>query len=381
MHELPQDRYDTVRHLFQPLAFQPFCTAVLAGIHPGRVFVDDPDHPRTAIVTRNDAWCFLAGDPENDAFNQALNRAIWKREIGTEALPSLLFTCHPGDWHGRLEMVLAPRQPIPARRRHYVCHEMDYDWRAALPDGFSIHRMDGALLAQADLTIPNEVAETLKKWEASLGGGLYDLGFVAIHDGSGKGPAEVVSWATVDAIVDGAGDTGLVSLPQYRRRGLATVTTAAALEYALAHGVSAVHWTCAEGNRGSIRTAEKLGLERQADYTLYFLVFDEAQHLGNWAYIHLMAGRYQDAAGLLEQILTLPGERPPWIYHDAAQAWAGLGQMDRALEYLHAAADQGWTDADGTQACEEFEALHGSPEWATVLERMQGHGPEQDAGP
>ena len=40
---------------------------------------------------------------------------------------------------------------------------------------------------------------------------------------------EVVSWATVDAIVDGWGTAGLFMAKSYRQRGLATICAAAAL--------------------------------------------------------------------------------------------------------------------------------------------------------
>jgi hypothetical protein len=108
MHELAGDPNGTVGALFQPPADQPFCTAVLAGIHPGRVFVDDANQPRTALVTRDDGWCFLRGDPDNEGFNQAVNRAIWDREIVSPKASMLLSTCRPEECKGSLGDVFAP---------------------------------------------------------------------------------------------------------------------------------------------------------------------------------------------------------------------------------------------------------------------------------
>jgi RimJ/RimL family protein N-acetyltransferase len=356
IYELKESEFEETRPLFRPLAEQPFCTAVLAGIHPGRVFVDDPDQPRTACVTREDSWCFLAGDPGNDDFNRALNQAIYSREVIGEEVPALLFTCHPEGWHGPLATILHPRQPIPMPRRHYVGYEVKYDWRAALQEGFVVHPMDETLLTHPGLTVPDEVKETIEKWRSPASTRFSDFGFVTIHSDATTQEAEVVSWATVDAIVAGIGDAGLFTVARYRRRGLATITTAAAVEYGLSQGVSAVNWTCAESNVGSIRIAEKLGFQRRPDYTMYYFVFDE---------------RYQESVDLYEQVFALTGNPPAWAYHDAAQAWAALGNQSKALEYLRAAADRGWTDVHGTQECKEFETLHSSPEWAAVLERMQ----------
>jgi hypothetical protein len=80
---LPAD-YEKVRPLFQPQAeYLTFCAAVLEGIQPGRVFVDDLTHPGTALMITRDVWGYLAGDPHNDVFNRALNKALFTREIVT----------------------------------------------------------------------------------------------------------------------------------------------------------------------------------------------------------------------------------------------------------------------------------------------------------
>ena len=93
--ELSQSDFARVRPLFHALAFQPFCTAVLAGLHPGRIFVDDVETPQTACMIREDGWSFLAGEPNNTAFNQALHTAIWERAVIDEDTAVMLFTCEP----------------------------------------------------------------------------------------------------------------------------------------------------------------------------------------------------------------------------------------------------------------------------------------------
>ena len=373
MHELTPDRYGQIRALFQAPADQPFCTAVLAGLHPGRVFVDEASRPRTALVTRDDPWCFLAGDPDRNAFNRALNRAIWDRGGVVPDTSMLLFTCHPPDWQGNLATVFAPRPPIEACRRRYVCREMRYNWRSELPAGLTLQPMDGSLLRRPDLCTPDEVVQTIRRWRSLATSEPRDFGFVAIQERSG-GTAEVVSWATVDAVVEGVGDAGLFTQERYRRRGLATLTSAAALEYGLAQDLAEINWTCAEDNTGSIRTAEKLGLERLPDYPLYYFVFDEAQHLAHLAYQLLESGRYGEAIERIEQALALTDDPPYWLYHDAARAWAALSEPVRALEALNQAIDCGWSDVDGTRACQEFEPLHQAPGWAAVLRRMKPTG-------
>ena len=63
MKNINKGDYSTVRNLFKPLeAFQPMCTAVLEGIWPGDVWVDELVKPQVAVLlcflsTGGAAWC------------------------------------------------------------------------------------------------------------------------------------------------------------------------------------------------------------------------------------------------------------------------------------------------------------------------------------
>jgi GNAT superfamily N-acetyltransferase len=206
------------------------------------------------------------------------------------------------------------------------------------------------------------VAKTIRTWRSLAGPAFQDYGFVAIVDD------QVASWATVDGIVEGFGDAGLFTQPRYRRRGLATAVSAAAVEHGLAQGLQAINWTCAADNVPSIRVAEKLGFERQTDYTLYFMAFDEVEHLGTLAYTHLHEGRYRQAIGIYEASMDLKGSPPPWVYYDAAQAYAGLGDRQQALAYLQQAVAGGWTFVEDEA---EFAILHDTPEWAAIQQQLK----------
>jgi tetratricopeptide (TPR) repeat protein len=167
------------------------------------------------------------------------------------------------------------------------------------------------------------------------------------------------------------GDVGLVTAQDYRRRGLATITSAAAVEYGLSHGLALVNWDCSAGNIGSVRTAKKLGFERERDHTLYLVVFDETGHQVNLAWNSLEAGRYQEAIDACQHIIAQQGDAPAYAYFPAACAWAALGDRDQALQYLNAALDKGWNSLHETTSRAELAYLHDTPQWPAVLERIQ----------
>lgn len=266
--------------LFQRLMQnQPMCTAVLEGIYPGKVYTDGYTRPRTALLTTyieseaHGTWCFLAGEPANHAFNQSLNAAIFSRQIIAKSTPLVMFTCDPDDWGGQMGVVVAPRPTIWIPRYHFISRQVIFDWRSALPAGFTVARMDDGLRQLPALSLPQDVDATLSKWQTMNDPRFMDFGFVAL-DRSGPQLA-IAGWATLDFIAAGTGDLGFFTQTDYRRRNLGTVVACAALEHAFASGLRQVNWTCDANNPGSVGTAGKLGLERIEDYHQAVLMMNE----------------------------------------------------------------------------------------------------------
>jgi GNAT superfamily N-acetyltransferase len=269
--ELDQQDYEKVRPLFRALEFHLTSAAVLDGQNPGRVFVDDLARPQSAFMFSPEG-CYLAGNPDQ-VFNRALNDVLHGSVLG-EPVEALGFICSSASWVEQLAVVLDPHQPIKILRRHYVCRELKYDWRANVPDGFAVHRIDEALLSRPGLRIPDHI----KGWMENNWGSTADfmqrgLGFVTTHTDA-VGTVQVVSWSLADCRSGDACEIGIRTVEPYRRRGLATITAAAAVNEALSSGFSRVGWQCSEDNWGSIRTAEKVGFERERDYTLYGAVLN-----------------------------------------------------------------------------------------------------------
>lgn len=278
------DQASKVGPLFQHLMeSQPMCTAVLKGIYPGRVHVDNPARPRTALLTTyieseaHGTWCFLVGEPANDDVNRSLNSAIFSRQIIARNTPILFFTCDPDDWGGQMDAVMTPRPPIWISRHHFVSRRVDFDWRAALPTGFTVEPMNQELRRLPGIQVPEDVAVTLSKWKTMTDPRFMDLGF-AVLDHT-RPQLTIAGWATVDFIAAGAGDLGFFTQPDYRRAGLGTIAASAALEHGFNIGLQQVHWTCDADNPGSILTAQKLGLERMEDYHQAVLLMNEKSHM------------------------------------------------------------------------------------------------------
>ena len=80
IHRFAPGLYERVRTLFRPLLFHLASAAVLDGICPGRVFVDDPERPKAAFIVSPEG-CYLVGDPWIAWFNRAFNQALGTGEL------------------------------------------------------------------------------------------------------------------------------------------------------------------------------------------------------------------------------------------------------------------------------------------------------------
>ncbi|NLX11731.1 MAG: GNAT family N-acetyltransferase [Chloroflexi bacterium] len=265
LYELSQADYHRVEALYHPLDFHLNSRAVLDRLSPGRVFVDDPDQPRASFMLAPEA-CYLAGDADRADFNAGINEAIRAGEVVYDA-PVLGWVVASEAWAERLTHILTPYLVQAAMRHHYICRARAWDWRERVPEGYEVRPIDAALLNDPALQVP----EHLRHWTRYNWGttGTYlERGFGrATLDGS-----TVVAWSVADCVTaDGRCEIGIQTAPAYRRRGLATLTAAAAIDHALSSGLREVGWHCDVDNAGSIGTAERAGFELERHYTMYLI--------------------------------------------------------------------------------------------------------------
>jgi RimJ/RimL family protein N-acetyltransferase len=363
IHQLTTTAYDKVEALYEPLTFMPFCAGVLEGCHEGRVFVDDLDQPRTAFMLTWGCWGYLAGDPDNAGFLHALNEALFSRAFLDEHAWGLFLSCPPAGWAEQVAVVCAPRPPIELPRRHYVARNFGAAEQPAVPQGYAIRRMDRSLLDLPGAALPDDVAQMIDVIDWDVDVVDKGCGFVALYDN------QVVSQAMIDCVVGDVGEIGLFTHPFHRQRGLATATSAATIAYGLLHGLSTVVWDCHAYNAGSVRTAEKLGLERERDHMMYCFHFNEGNHWAMMAWHDVDRGHYREALETCERLFSRQADPPELAYVAAARAWAALAEPGRAIAYLNRAIDSGWDYAPDLESA-EFDALHGTPEWQALVQRL-----------
>lgn len=382
LHELQKRDYPKVRSLFKSLEWNLITKAVIEGTSPGRVFTDRAEDPRTAFMGTVEGY-YLAGQTNNAEFNTSLHTLIFERIFTGDTIrkeeTDIAIGFHPDSWKDKMPRIFQGRMPLPTTRRHYVCTELKADdWRDHVPQGFQIQRLDAKLLRTPRLEIPDHVTGWMTTNWGSIPNFLkHGFGFCTLHD------QQVVSWSIADCVSGTACEIGIHTHENYRRQGLATLTAAAAVDYALSTAFKSVGWHCDEYNLGSIGVAEKVGFKLERKYTQYYACANLAHHLEETAQTHFRAKRYKEAVESYERFFATPAEElPQWLrkilpqelgthYFRAAYAKAAIGEDDDALSYLASAVDHGWLHMDFLMSCQEFARMHGTAAWKRILKKMR----------
>jgi RimJ/RimL family protein N-acetyltransferase len=343
----PRD-YERARPLFQELAEVQLCVeAALTGANPGQLWVDDLDTPRTAFLRAVEGDS-VAGDEASDQVRAALKARIpYHAELYV----------HPRHWEARLGQIwhnsFARKQP----RRHYLFKELHLpDWRALIPPGLELVRMDEQFLARAHLENYDEVAVRVRHHWHSPGDFLErGFGFALLHGET------IVTRCMADCVAGPRCEMGIGTDVRYRRRGLAALTVAAAVEYCLARGLAEIGWHCLETNTGSRRVAERVGFELERTYH----VWSSGLPAENAA--DLAPGEWWQWAELYDEARQVSHEHDL----DAAAAWAQAGDSRRALAILHDMQARGWhAEPARLQKTWLFANLHSDPAWQALLSRL-----------
>jgi RimJ/RimL family protein N-acetyltransferase len=378
IYQLAKSEFENVQNLFKELDFNLIIKAVIEKTSPGRIYVDNVINPRTAFLCSAEGY-YLTGNWNNRGFNNSLNEMIVEKIFAGDTVrkdESEISLCfHPDIWKEKLYTVFQGRIPIKTIRRHYLCTKLEVaDWKDQIPNGFSVHRVDEQILSRSDLEIPNHLTNWLEiNWGSTSKYLESGFGFCMLHD------KRIVSWSIADCTSGDACEIGIHTSSDYRRRGLATLTAAAAVEYYLSHGFNVVGWHCDETNLGSRGVAEKVGFELERKYTQYYVCFNEIHHIAALALTHFNAKRYNEATKYLEHLFSVRrDDMPSWMlkemhsyYHLAARVKAAIGDDEKAIKYLEKAIEKGWTNLDSTMSYKEFNRLIKSKAWQKVILKLE----------
>jgi RimJ/RimL family protein N-acetyltransferase len=327
--------------------------AVIDGICPGRVWVDKLSSPSTALIDTPEGH-FLAGERPRGTVAASLRRLITETIYQRGRVEDWWLFClhYPDqDWRKTLEGLLGETYPVWDYQQYFILERLRLDCREGLPEGFVVRRVDEDLLADDHLANVNR----LRSYATSNFGSLAafsenGFGFCTVH---GK---EIASWCMADCVSGNRCEIGIHTVEQYRKRGLATRTVAAAIEYCLSRGLEHIGWHCWSNNLASGATARAVGFVKVLDHYGVHAWFNECDGLLVDGNLHLVREQYAEAAerytkafaklsaaaadAPLSRILSGRTDHARYRYK-AACACALAGDRGAAAEHLNAAVEAG----------------------------------------
>ena len=260
--------------LYEPWNDQLATQAVLAGVAPGTVWVDEPAAPALALMKVGHRL-YLAGDCQAKGpalaqlgctlFEQVLPAAKARGEDG------YLLYYHDAGWEAVLGSTLfAGRKVYPGRRNYYELSDLTEDWQPPvtpdLPAGLNLRAVDAALLEQSHLRNHAALLEEMQSERESV------ADFMAKSFGSLLVSADaIITWCLSEYNLGDRCEIGIATDEGYRRQGLATLTAIGMIRQSAAQKMRRVGWHCWLLNEGSNATARKLGFKHINEHGAFYI--------------------------------------------------------------------------------------------------------------
>jgi len=261
---LEPDAYASAHSLFEALTYHLAVVTVLAGKLPGRVYVDDPARPRTAIlIPSNRHRIYVSGEPEPSLLADVMH--LLAKASPEEGYGFVVYydTSHP--WKPALEQAFQRQGIVFSWRQFYRLREPSSPAASPLPEQVTIGHIDEAMFADTTLVNRELLLEEIHSESPSLAYFFQQhFGFCA-QDGH-----QLVAWCLAEYHYQGRYELGIETIEAYRRQGIATHLADAVIGQAFAQGATEIGWHCWAANTPSVATALKLGFEKALDYAVCY---------------------------------------------------------------------------------------------------------------
>jgi hypothetical protein len=230
--------------------------SVFEGRQDGRLFVDEPHHPRAALLCRTYDW-YIAGDHTAEGLRRFIADApaeagVFQTLYGLVPVQRGWVGALVEDFGGRLEII-----PRRAFAPHKTPGARPVLARVAAPPAAVVARIDRDLAEQIDHELGEHIGLLWGGYDPFAHGGF---GFCAIVDGR---PASAAYAAAVSA---GYANVSVGTRESLRRRGLAMLVCSAFLAECAARGLIC-EWDSDASNLASAGLAQRLGLREGPGFT------------------------------------------------------------------------------------------------------------------
>ncbi len=165
--------------------------AVIAGVNPGRIFVDNVSSPNSGLIWlgNNDGFFFI-GDAENEEFNKEMNRFINNvivpraRKAGLDCFEGI---GNNSKWNKTIERIFQHRNLKSWNQRVYTLRKKDYEnhHEPEIEQEYTVLKMSKALYENSNNTFKNIdflQSKILEFWSSSDRFFNEGIGYCIVYD-------------------------------------------------------------------------------------------------------------------------------------------------------------------------------------------------------
>lgn len=273
--ELNKNDFYRCKSLIEPQG-QLEVIAVIEGINPGRIFVDNIASPKSGLVWlgNNDGFFFI-GNEENEEFNNQINKLIdtiitpEAKKVGLDWFEGM--GNHP-KWNKIIEIMFEHRKLGSWNQRVYMLQKEDYQDKCEpiLEEEYIVKNINRTLYENSSGEIINiEFLRTqiLESWSSPDEFFDTGIGHCIIYDNN------IISVCFSVFVVENVHSVAIETLEPYRGKKLAQKIAHSFVKDCLEKD-RLPYWDCMEDNKPSITIAENIGFTSVFNYVGYYFPFD-----------------------------------------------------------------------------------------------------------
>jgi RimJ/RimL family protein N-acetyltransferase len=240
IYELNENEYYKVRPLIKGIQDMNIClNGIIDGNNQGKIWVDNLDEPKVAIVWAIGCTYFIIGDIENEGFNNSLDSYI-TNVIGPDCLNTyggthFVVTLHEDKWEDKLDNIFNHRNPYKQYEYCYIFNENMYKELTKvqdnLPYGYTVKRIEKDIISNC--------------FSGYVSGNLCEIVIRTYEE-------------------------------ENERKGFGTFVARTFIDYCISNRIIP-HWSTTEDNIGSTSIAEKCGFEIYKKFITYCFPFMKKQ--------------------------------------------------------------------------------------------------------
>lgn len=266
IEELSQARYYKIDNLIRNNKF-PEVTSVIKKNNPGWVFVDNIDEPKSALIfCKGMGGFYLLGDYTNIQFKNELlsfvERVVYSR-LNSIGISWIEISGVSEEWNRIIEEVFLSKN---LGKDKQLVYKLKSEISVSVGNIENIMQVDkntfNLKISNIDF-LRNEIEQFWGSIENFLNKGICNYCLVE---------NEIVSICYSGLVKDNIHTIGIETLEKHRRKGYGYKVAKMFLNECKIKNIEP-HWDCSEDNDGSIFMAEKLGFEKEYEYTCYWYKF------------------------------------------------------------------------------------------------------------